>query len=127
MTISIEDINQYDYSDLIDPDAPDVPMQSPGQILLEEFLKPMGISQYRLAKTLGVSQRRIGEIIAGKRTITVDTALRLSRFFGLSDSYWLRLQLDYDIEKGKQVLINVLPHIHPLASSMVTHHAIAKG
>ena len=63
-------------------------MQLPGQILLEDFLIPMGISQYRLAKTIGVPRRRIGEIIAGNRSITVDTGLRLSRFFGLSDGFW---------------------------------------
>jgi addiction module HigA family antidote len=90
-----------------------IPMQSPGQILMEDFLKPMGITQYRLAKSIGVPQRRIGEIIAGNRSITVDTGLRLSRFFGLSDSFWTRLQLDYDIEKAKQVLADVLPGIHP--------------
>lgn len=113
MTIRIEDLKQPDYSDIIDTDAAPVPMQSPGQILLEDFLKPMGITQYRLAKAIGVSQRRIGEIIAGNRSITVDTGLRLSRFFALSDSFWTRLQLDYDIEKAKQVLADVLPGIHP--------------
>lgn len=116
MTIRIEDIKQLDYSDLIDTDGADVPMQPPGQILLEDFLKPMGITQYRLAKSIGVSQRRIGEIIAGNRAITVDTGLRLSRFFGLSDSFWTHLQLDYDIEKAKQVLVDVLPGIHPFKS-----------
>jgi addiction module HigA family antidote len=113
MTIRIEDIKQSDYSDVIDTGAVHVPMQSPGQILLEDFLKPMGITQYRLAKAIGVSPRRIGEIIAGNRSITVDTGLRFSRFFGLSDSFWTRLQLDYDIEKAKQVLADVLPGIHP--------------
>ena len=113
MTIRIEDIKQLDYSDIIDTDAMPVPMQTPGQILLEDFLKPMGITQYRLAKSIGVSQRRIGEIIAGHRSITVDTGLRLSRFFGVSDSFWTRLQLDYDIEKAKRLLVDVLPAIHP--------------
>ena len=64
----------------------------PGEILLEEFLKPMAISQYRLAKEIGVPPQRIGEIVAGKRTITADTDLRLCRFFGLSNGYWLRAQ-----------------------------------
>ncbi|MDD5323561.1 MAG: HigA family addiction module antitoxin [Methylococcales bacterium] len=76
----------------------------------------MSITQYRLAKAIGVPQRRIGEIIAGNRSITVDTGLRLSRFFGLSDSFWTRLQLDYDIEKAKQVLADILPGIHPFKS-----------
>ena len=116
MTIRIEDIKQPDYSDVIDTEALHVPMQTPGQILLEDFLKPMAITQYRLAKSIGVPQRRIGEIIAGNRSITVDTGLRLSRFFGLSDSFWTRLQLDYDIEKAKQVLVDVLPGIHPFKS-----------
>ena len=118
MTIRIEDLKHFDYSDVIDTDAAHVPMQSPGQILLEDFLKPMGITQYRLAKSIGVPQRRIGEIIAGKRSISVDTGLRLSRFFGLSDGFWTRLQLDYDIEKAKQVLADVLPCIHPYNSDL---------
>ncbi|MFI3198258.1 MAG: HigA family addiction module antitoxin [Methylococcaceae bacterium] len=113
MTICTENIKQLDYSDLIDTDAGHVPMQTPGQILLEDFLKPMGITQYRLAKSIGVSRCRISEIIAGNRSVTVDTGLRLSCFFGLSDSFWTRLQLDYDIEKAKQILADVLPGIHP--------------
>ena len=67
-----------------------------GEILLEEFLIPMGITQYRLAKEIGVPQARIGEIVAGKRAITVDTGLRLSRYFGMNDSFWTGLQMDYD-------------------------------
>ena len=70
----------------------------PGEILLEEFLKPMGISQYRLAKDIGVHPRRINEIVHGKRSISADTALRLSRYFGLSERFWLNLQARYDIE-----------------------------
>jgi addiction module HigA family antidote len=70
----------------------------PGEILLEEFLGPMGLSQYRLAKGLSVPPRRINEIVHGKRRITADTALRLARFFGTSESLWLNLQSRYDIE-----------------------------
>ncbi|MDA2935104.1 HigA family addiction module antitoxin [Acidobacteria bacterium AH-259-D05] len=70
----------------------------PGEILLEEFLKPMGISQYRLAKDISVPARRINEIVHGKRAITADTALRLSRYFGMSDRFWLNLQTAYDLE-----------------------------
>ena len=70
----------------------------PGEILLEEFLQPMGLSQYRLAKGLSVSPRRINEIVHGKRRITADTALRLARFFGTSESLWLNLQTRYDLE-----------------------------
>ena len=74
---------------------------TPGEILLEEFLIPLGISQYRLAKTIGVPPRRINEIVHGKRRITPDTGLRMSRAFGLSDRFWLNIQLDYDIEVEK--------------------------
>ena len=73
----------------------------PGEILLEEFLKPMGISQYRLAKDISVPPRRINEIVLGKRSITPDTALRLSLFFGLSERFWMNLQIRYDIETEK--------------------------
>ena len=73
-----------------------VPYPHPGEILKEEFLDPMGITAYRLARAIGVQQTRISEIIAGTRSITVDTGLRLSRFFGMSDEFWTGLQLDYD-------------------------------
>jgi antitoxin HigA-1 len=74
---------------------------TPGEILLEEFLIPLGISQYRLAKAIGVPPRRINEIVHGKRRITPETGLRMSRALGLSDRYWLNIQLDYDIEVEK--------------------------
>ena len=73
----------------------------PGEILLEEFLKPMGISQYRLAKETGVPARRINEIVHGTRAVSPDTALRLSRYFGLSERYWLNLQARHDLEVEK--------------------------
>jgi antitoxin HigA-1 len=85
-----------------------VPYPKPGDILLEEFLKPMGITQYRLAKEIGVSQRRIGEIVAGTRAITADTGLRLSKFFGTSDGFWIGLQLDHDAAHAKDELKEVL-------------------
>lgn len=88
---------------------------TPGEILMEEFLKPMGISQYRLAKEIGVPAQRIGEIVAGKRAITADTDLRLCRFFGLSDGYWLRGQVRYDTELAKDALGDVLAGIRPWA------------
>lgn len=81
-----------------------LPPIHPGEILLEEFLKPMEISQYRLAKATSVPARRINEIVHGKRAITADTALRLSRFFGTSDRFWLNLQTRYDIEVEKDRL-----------------------
>jgi addiction module HigA family antidote len=80
----------------------------PGEILMEEFLKPMGISQYRLAKDINVPARRINEIVHGKRSITPDTALRLSRFFGLSERFWINLQARYDLEMEKDRLKNRL-------------------
>jgi len=76
----------------------------PGEILLEEFLNPMGISQYRLAKDISVPPRRINEIVHGKRGVSADTALRLERFFGLSEGFWLRLQARYDLEVEKDRL-----------------------
>jgi len=78
---------------------------------LEEFLKPMGITQYRLAKDIGVPQARIGEIVNGRRSITADTGLRLSRFFGTSENYWVGLQIDYDIAKAKDAMAGVLAGI----------------
>ncbi len=76
----------------------------PGEILLEEFLKPIGISQYRLAKDTHVDPRRINEIVLGKRAITADTALRLSRYFSTSERFWLNLQARYDLEMRKDQL-----------------------
>ena len=76
----------------------------PGEITLEEFLKPMGISQYRLAKDINVHPRRINEIVHGQRAISADTALRLSRYFGLSERFWLNLQARYDLELQKDKL-----------------------
>lgn len=80
----------------------------PGEILLEEFLKPMGISQYRLAKDMHVDPRRINEIVLGKRAITAETALRMSRYFGTSERFWMNLQTRYDIEIQRQLLGNRL-------------------
>jgi addiction module HigA family antidote len=76
----------------------------PGEILMEEFLKPLGISQYKLAKDINVPARRINEIVHGKRSITADTALRLSRYFNLSERFWLNLQARYDLEAEKDKL-----------------------
>jgi addiction module HigA family antidote len=76
----------------------------PGEILFEDFMKPLGLSQYRLAQDIGVTPIRISQIIHGKRAITVDTAMRLARYFGTSATVWLRLQVDYDLEKGEEEL-----------------------
>jgi antitoxin HigA-1 len=94
-----------------------VPYPHPGEILLEEFLKPMGITQYRLAKEIGVAQRRIGEIVTGTRSVTMDTGLRLSRFFGVSDEFWTGLQMDYDAAKAKDELAEMLSNIKPWSPS----------
>src|SRR5687768_16091297 len=90
-----------------------VPYPHPGEILLEEFLKPMGITQYRLAMEIAVPQRRIGEIVAGKRSVTADTGLRLSRFFGMSDDFWLGLQIDYDTANARVAMDKTLAKIKP--------------
>lgn len=86
---------------------------TPGEILLEEFLKPMGLSQYRLAKEIDVPAQRISEIVAGKRSITANTDLRLCRFFGLSNGYWLRAQAAYDTEIVEPTLGPLLNKITP--------------
>jgi len=86
---------------------------TPGELLREEFLVPMGISQYRLAKEIGVPAQRIGEIVAGKRSITADTDLRLCRFFNLSNGYWLRAQAAYDTEVAEDALAKTLAAIRP--------------
>jgi addiction module HigA family antidote len=90
---------------------------TPGELLREEFLIPMGISRYRLAKGIGVPAQRIGQIVAGKRTITADTDLRLCRFFGLSNGYWLRAQAAYDTEVAEQALSKALAKIKPWAGT----------
>lgn len=84
---------------------------TPGELLLEEFLKPMVLSQYRLAKEIGVPPQRIGEIVAGRRSITADTDLRLCKFFDLSRGYWLRAQAAYDTEVAEDVLSDTLKKI----------------
>jgi addiction module HigA family antidote len=85
-----------------------IPPVHPGEILLKEFLEPLEISQYRIAKDISVPPRRINEIVHGKRSVTADTALRLSRYFGTSDRFWLNLQLRFDLEMEKDRLKNRL-------------------
>lgn len=81
-----------------------IPLSSPGELLLREFMEPLGITQYRLAKDIGVSARRINEIVHGKRAITPDTSLRLARYFRMSDQFFLSLQADYDMRIAKRAL-----------------------
>lgn len=97
----------------------------PGELLYEEFLEPMGLSQYRLAKEIGVPAQRISDIVAGRRATTADTDLRLCRFFGLSNGYWLRAQAAHDTEVAESRLAETLAKIKPWqgAPSRVGHVA----
>jgi addiction module HigA family antidote len=88
----------------------------PGEVLLEEFLRPLGISQNKLAREIKVPPRRVNEIVLGKRAITPDTALRLARYFGTSERFWLGLQVDYDLEETQLVLgESIQKNIRPLS------------
>ena len=90
----------------------------PGEVLLEEFLKPMALSQNRLALDLGVPPRRINEIVLGKRGISADTALRLARYFNMSPQFWLGLQMDYDLDVAADVLTNrIKKEVRPYAKT----------
>jgi addiction module HigA family antidote len=88
----------------------------PGEVLMHDFMEPMGLSQYRVAVSIGVPPRRINEIVHGLRGISADTGLRLSRYFGLSDQYWLNLQALYDLQVAKEQLQDTLDNIEPLAA-----------
>ncbi len=95
-----------------------LPPIHPGEILLEEFLKPLQLSQYRVAKEIHVPPRRINEIVHGTRSITPDTALRLSRYFGLSERFWMNLQSRYDLEKAKDRLTErIQAEVHVYAAA----------
>jgi antitoxin HigA-1 len=96
----------------------ELPNVRPGEILLKDFLEPMGISQNRLARDISVPPRRINEIVLGKRAITSDTALRLARYFGTSERFWLGLQVDFDLEEARKALSDRLEReVRPLASA----------
>ena len=88
-----------------------IPLATPGHILLHDFLEPMGITQYRVAKEIGVPQRRISEIVAGRRSITADTALRLAAFFGTDAQSWINLQSHYDTETARESMEETLSRI----------------
>ncbi|WP_106363302.1 HigA family addiction module antitoxin [Glycomyces artemisiae] len=94
-----------------------MPLIHPGEILAEEFLEPLGVSQYRLALAISVPARRINEIVHGKRRISADTALRLARYFGTSDRFWMNLQNRYDLEIERDRLANDLRQIKPFAAA----------
>lgn len=89
----------------------------PGEVLTEEYLAPLGITQHALAVSIHVPPRRINEIVHGKRRISADTALRLARFFGTSERFWMNLQGRYDLESERDRLASALDDIHPLASA----------
>jgi addiction module HigA family antidote len=93
-----------------------LPNIHPGEVLFEEFLKPLGVSQNKIARAIGVPPRRINEIVQGKRSITADTALRLSKYFGVSESLWMGLQADYDLEQARKDLGKRLDRIHRRAA-----------
>ena len=94
-----------------------IPPVHPGEILMEEFLRPMGLSQNRLANDLGVPPRRINEVVLGKRRITADTALRLARYFGMSPQFWLGLQMDYDLDVEEDQLSKRLEEVKVYAKT----------
>ena len=100
---------------------------SPGEMLDEEFLKPLGLTKYRLARDIGVPPQRIGDIVAGKRAITADTDLRLCRYFGLGDGWWLRGQASYDTAMAKDSLREVLAAIQPYAVPVRQRGAAARA
>lgn len=94
-----------------------MPPVHPGEILLAEFLEPLGVSQYQLAKAVDVPARRINEIVHGQRRISADTALRLARYFGTSERFWMNLQARYDLETEKDRLGTALEEIEPLSAT----------
>jgi antitoxin HigA-1 len=111
MTIRIEDLHTTDFSDVADLGAPRQGPIHPGVILQEDWLKPLGLSQYALAKAIDVPARRINEIVKGLRGITVDTALRLAAFFGTDTQSWLNLQTHYDTERARVAMAEVISRI----------------
>ncbi len=97
--------------------APELPPVHPGEILIEDFLKPMGISRYRLAKALGVPPQRIHDLVHGRRAMTADTALRLARYFAMEAQFWMHLQTRYDLEVASDQLAGRLDHeVQPRAA-----------
>ncbi|EDY18412.1 plasmid maintenance system antidote protein, XRE family [Chthoniobacter flavus Ellin428] len=89
---------------------------TPGEILLQEYMKPMGLTQNALARALGVAPRRVNEIIHGKRAITLNTSLRLGRYFGQSPRFWLNLQMECDLRNAKPLLAKIAREVHPMVA-----------
>lgn len=109
MAISREKMETMDFSDVATGEL--LASVHPGEVLLHDFMEPLGVSQYRLAVTIGVPPRRINEIVHGKRSITVDTSLRLARFFGTTPDFWMALQASYDMEVVRPLISDVLATI----------------
>jgi antitoxin HigA-1 len=116
MTIDRKELEsgKIDLSDVVDASAPPITPTAPGELLRDEFLEPMGITPYRLAKDIGVPLTRITEILANRRAITAETALRLGRYFGTTAEFWLGLQLQHELdtarlERGRDVIEQVIP------------------
>jgi antitoxin HigA-1 len=120
MSIRIEDLAKTDFRSVTVAGGKRIAPTSPGEMLREEFLKPMGLTNYRLAKEIDVPAQRIGDIIAGKRGVTAGTDLRLCRFFGLTDGWWLRLQVDYDTRLARAALAKELAKIKPWSAHLET-------
>jgi antitoxin HigA-1 len=118
MSIRIEDLAKTDFRSVTVAGGKRIAPTSPGELLRDEFLKPLGLSNYRLAKEIDVPAQRIGDIISGKRGITADTDLRLCRFFGLTDGWWLRIQGDYDTRLARAALAKKLAKIKPWAAQL---------
>ena len=118
MSIRIEDLAKTNFRSVTVAGGKRISPISPGEMLRDEFLKPMGLTNYRLAKEIDVPAQRIGDIISGKRGITADTDLRLCRFFGLTDGWWLRLQGDYDTRLARTALAKKLAKIKPWAAQL---------
>ncbi|TXJ06277.1 MAG: addiction module antidote protein, HigA family [Acinetobacter sp.] len=113
MTINLNELHTIDFNDVADLDAPLIPHIHAGKYLEEEFLIPLGITKYRLAKDTGIPASRIGEIVAGKRAITTDTALRLAKYLGTTAYFWTNLQASYDLEMTTYNIQDELNRIHP--------------
>ncbi|MCB1673537.1 MAG: HigA family addiction module antidote protein [Pseudomonadales bacterium] len=113
MSYSIHDLDKIDFSDVADLEQPRLAPIHIGEYIEEELLIPLGITKYRLAKETGISASRVGEIVAGKRSVTADTALRLSRFFGISANFFLSWQAHYDLVIAQESLSDTLAHIKP--------------
>jgi len=118
MSIRIEDLAKTNFRSVTVAGGKRIAPTSPGEMLREEFLKPLGLTNYRLSKEIDVPAQRIGDIIAGKRGITADTDLRLCRFFGLTDGWWLRLQGDYDTRLARAALAKKLTKIKPWSAHL---------